>query len=447
MQSQTLFLQPIVDPIPNPKPNFANAKGAAFYSNYSQKPSGTLTATQVKTLVQGGVAIAMAQAKAVFNNDPTYSLLFGDSTGIGLDGTFAGSAKSQMQVIASFQVGAKKTFSFDFSADLALTAKEIENSATEYNQAKGKIGFLVLDTKNPDKPKVLDYFGIQGKLISSEIANSKSSNSGNVTIDNRLQTIDLDGDNDKDSIIVKTIGSYQKTFNDNTNITIVEMNATNIAFLGDTLINNLGSNVIYGTIGKDDIEGSDRADKIYASLGDDNLLGEEGDDILEGGQGNDTLNGGQGNDKLYGASGDDVLIGGGGNDVLVGGDGNDKFVFKRSYNLLKGEVDVNSLVNGEFDAIEDLLVSIDNILDGGNNLLKEEFDVIQDFKIGIDKIELNGWGDIKADTWLKKMFSQGNITDTKDGLLFNLDAGDTDKTLLLSGVKSNQFSSESLIFS
>lgn len=462
MESQTLFLQPIVNPIPNPKPNFANAKGAAFYSNYSQKPSGTLTSTQVKTLVQGGVAIAMAQAKAVFNNDPTYSLLFGDSTGIGLDGTFAGSATSQMQVIASFQVGAKKTFSFDFSADLVLTAKEIENSATEYNQAKGKIGFLVLSTKNPNRPKVLDYFGIQGKLISSEIANSKFSSSGNVTINNRLQTIDLDGDNDKDSIIVKTIGSYQKTFNDNTNITIVEMNATNIVFLGDTLINNLGSNVIYGTIGKDYIEGSGRGDKIYASLGDDKVDGGKGDDILEGGSGNDTLNGGAGNDSLHGGSGDDVLIGGGGNDILVGGDGYDKFVFNvgdggdtfltdqlagvqdllvslgvgnifnLSDSLLKRKVDVNSLLKGN--------VSI-------NSSLKEEFDVIQDFQVGIDKLEFKGWDGIKADSWLNKMFSQGNITDTSDGLILNFNAGETQQTLLLSGVNSKQFSSESLIFS
>ncbi|MCC5643682.1 hypothetical protein LC607_12135 [Nostoc sp. CHAB 5824] len=406
-----------------------------------------MTDTQVKTLVQGGVATAMAQAKAVFNNDPTYSLLFGDSTGIGLDGTFAGSAKSKMQVIASFKVGAKKTLSFDFSADLALTAKEIENSATEYNQAKGKVGFLVLDTKNPDKPKVLDYFGIQGKLISSETANSKSSNSSNVTINDRLQTTDLDGDNDKDSIILKTIGRYQKTFKDNTNITIVEMSATNIAFLGDTLINNLGSNVIYGTIWKDDLEGSDSGDKIYASLGDDKLVGEEGNDILEGGQGNDTLNGGQNNDKLYGSSGNDVLIGGSGNDILVGGDGYDKFVFKRSYNLLEGEVDVNSFLKGEFDITEDILVSIDNILNGGDRSLKNEFDVIQDFQIGVDKIEFDGWDDINAKTWLKQMFSQGNITDTNDGLLFNLNLEETPKTLLLSGVKSNQISSESFIFS
>jgi Ca2+-binding RTX toxin-like protein len=453
MRPQTLFLQPIVDKIPNPNPNFANAKGVASFSKYSQKPSGTLTTTQVKTLVESGVATATVQAGSIFNTDPTFSSLFSDVTGIGLDGSFTGSASSKMEVIGSFEVAAKKTFSFDFFADLTLTAKEIENSAVEYNQAKGKIGFLALDTTNPDKPKVLDYFGIQGTLISSEhIADLEYSKSSNITIKSRPQTTDIDGDNGKDSLIGKAVGSYQKTFNRNTNITLVEMNVSNITFLGDTLINNLGKNVIYGTVGKDNLKGSSSGNKIYASLGNDKVDGGKGDDILEGGQENDTLNGGEGNDSLNGGSGDDVLIGGEGNDVLVGGDGYDKFVF----NVGDGG---DSLLTDQLAGVQDLLVSlgVDNIINVSDSLLKgkvsinssfeEEFDVIQDFQVGIDKLEFKGWDDIKADSWLNEMFSQGNITDTNDGLILNFNAGEIQQTLLLSGVNSKQFSSGSLIFS
>ncbi|MDZ8223231.1 calcium-binding protein [Nostoc sp. ChiVER01] len=444
MRPQTLFLQPIVDPIPNPNPNFANATGVASFSNYSQKPSGTLTTTQIKTLVDSGIAIATVQGAAVFNNDPTFSSLFSDISGIGLDGSFSGSAKTDMQVIASFKVAANKKLSFNFSADLALTAKEIENSATEYNQSKGKISFLALDTTNPDKPKVLDYFGIQGKLISSKhIANLEYSKSSNVTIKSRPEATDIDGNNGKDSITGKAIGSYQKTFKHDTNITIVQINANNINFFGDTLINNLGKDVIYGTIEKDNLKGTNSKDKIYASLGDDKLDGREGDDILEGGEGNDTLDGGQGNDSLNGGSGDDVLIGGTGNDVLVGGDGHDKFVFN------VGE----SFLASKLGAVQNLLVGIginlglDNLFNVSDKLLKSEFDVIQDFKIGTDKIEFKGWGDINADSWLHEMFSQGNIINTKDGLLLNFYSGETQETLLLSNVNSKQFSSNSLIFS
>ncbi|WP_331001028.1 hypothetical protein [Nostoc commune] len=395
-------------------------------------------------MVESGVAIATVQAAAVFNADPTFSSLFGDVTGIGLDGSFAGTASNKMQVIASFEVAANKTFSFDFLAELALTAKEIENSAIEYNQAKGKIGFLVLDTTNPYKPKVLDYFGVQGKLISSEdIADLKYSRSRSVLIKSRPQTTDIDGDNGEDSLKVKSIGSYQKTFKDNTNITLVEMNASNITFLGDTLINNLGKDVIYGSIWKDNLKPSNSEDKIYASLGDDKLDGGKGDDILEGGEGNDTLIGGQGDDKLYGGSGNDVLIGGSGNDVLVGGDGYDKFVFNVS----------DSLVTSKLACVQDLLVGIginlgiDNLFNVSDRLLTSEFDVIQNFKIGIDKIEFTGLDDINPDTWLNQIFSQGNITDTKDGLLLNFNAEDAQVKLLLSNVKSNQFSSDSIILS
>ncbi|MCC5653121.1 hypothetical protein LC609_25640 [Nostoc sp. XA013] len=391
-------------------------------------------------MVESGVATATVQAASVFNTDPTFSSLFSDVTGIGLDGSFTGSASSKMEVIGSFEVAAKKTFSFDFFADLTLTAKEIENSAAEYNQAKGKIGFLALDTTNPDKPKVLDYFGIQGKLISSEhIADLEYSKSSNITIKSRPQTTDIDGDNGEDSLIGKAVGSYQKTFNHNTNITLVEMNVSNITFLRDTLINNLGKNVIYGTVGKDNLQGSNSGNKIYASLGNDKVDGKKDDDILEGGQGDDTLNGGEGNDSLNGGSGDDVLIGGEGDDVLVGGDGYDKFVFNGG----------DTLLTDQLAGIQDLLVSlgVDNIINVSDSLLTEEFDVIQDFQVGIDKLEFKGWDDIKADSWLNEMFSQGNITDTNDGLILNFNAGETQQTLLLSGVNSKQFSSESLIFS
>ncbi|HYX16100.1 MAG TPA: calcium-binding protein [Nostoc sp.] len=444
MRPQTLFLQPIVDQVPNPNPNFANAKGSASFSNYSQKPSGSLTTTQVKTLVESGVATATVQAGAIFDTDPTFSLLFSDVTGIGLDGSFTGTASSEMQVVASFKVAANKKFSFDFLADLALKAKEIENSATEYNQAKGKIGFLALDTTNPDKPKVLDYFGIQGTLISSEqIADLEYSKSSSVTIKNRPQTTDIDGDNGEDSLTGKVVGSYQKTFKNNINITIVEMNASNITFLGDTLINNLGKNVIYGTVGKNNLEGSNSEDKIYASLGDDKIDGNKGDDILEGGQGNDTLDGGQGNDSLNGGSGNDIVIGGEGDDVLVGGDGYDKFIFNFNDSLLTSKLsDVQDLLGGI-----GINLGIDNLFNVSDGLLKSEFDVIQDFKIGIDKIEFTGLHDIDAKTWLNEMFDQGNVTDSNDGLLLSFNSGDTQQTLLLSGVSSNQFRSESILVS
>lgn len=411
MPSETLFLQPTGS---TSNPNFARATGLTLFSNYSQSPSVILTDTQTEALIKGGVPNAIADATAIadFQSDPTFSALFTDSVGIGLDGTFAGSAKSETKVVGNFAVGTNQSFSFNFSAELALIAKEIENPNAEYNKAKLKTAFLVLDTTDLSKPKVLDYFGIRGKLISSDLdGDLKIGGKRNVNITSREQNIDVDGNNGTDSITGKATGTYQRTFNRNTNISIVEVNASEISFVGDTLFGNLGQDVIYGTIKNDKLEGTDGADKIYASLGNDKLQGNKGDDILEGGQGNDTLNGGQGNDKLYGGWGDDILISGRGNDILAGGDGYDQFIFKR-----------------------------------GDGLLKGESNVIQDFQVGIDKLVFQNWGNTSSEQWLNEMFSQGNITNTNDGVLFKFDGGKNEGTLLLAGLNSNQINSQSIVF-
>ena len=362
------------DPKPDPNPNFVTAEGDATFSNYSEGASGVLTATQTDALVSGGVSAAIAEAQASF--DPTFSSLFTQAAVVGLDGQFEGTSNSEAKVLASFAVGRNEDFSFDFSADLELAAKEIENPDVEYNKGQSTSTFLVLDTTNPNKAKVLDYFGIQGKLVSSEqIGNLTFGRSRNVTIDSRDKDSDIDGDNGTDFLNGSAVGTYERNFSRNTNLTIVKINTSSVELAGDTLIGNLGKDVIYGTIRKDNLTGSNGADKLYASLGNDKLFGNRGNDVLDAGQGNDSLNGGDGNDTLYGGLGNDLLNGGSGNDVLVGGDGNDTFTFKRT-----------------------------------DTLLKNDFDVIQDFQVGVDKLVLDGWG------------SQGNITDTKDGALLTLNS-------------------------
>ncbi|WP_160315425.1 hypothetical protein [Limnoraphis robusta] len=47
-------------------------------------------------------------------------------------------------------------------ANISLTAKEIENSDAEFSRAKSKTTFLVLDTTDPDNPKILDFFWDEG---------------------------------------------------------------------------------------------------------------------------------------------------------------------------------------------------------------------------------------------------------------------------------------------
>jgi serralysin len=396
----------------NTSPNFVRATGNSELSNYSQSPSAILTVAQADTLVKGGVSVAIAQAGAIFSSDENFSQLFTDSIVIGTEGQFTGRTDTNTAILGSFKVAANQAFSFDFAADLALSAKEIENPDVEFNKAQSRSSFLVLDTTNPDAPKVLDYFGIRGNLVSSKkIGDLKIGGSRNVKINSRDKTADIDGNNGTDSLSGESTGTYRQTFGSDKNITIVELNSSAAELAGDTLIGNLGKDVIYGTIRSDTLNGTDGNDKIYASLGDDRLFGRNGNDVLEAGQGKDRLDGGSGNDKLYGGLGDDMLIGSRGSDLLVGGDGADQFVFRR-----------NMISNGDQD-------------------------IIQDFQVGTDKIVFQNWGSPNPEQWLKDLFSQGNITDTKDGALFKLDGmGNNQGTLLFAGLAANQITSQSIMF-
>lgn len=418
----TLFLQPI-SPGDNPNPNYASATGGAVFSNYSQAASGTLTSADTDTLVKGGVSAAIADAQAVFSNDPNFSALFTDSAVISLGEASQGSSSSEAKVVANFSIAKNQTFSFDFATNLQLQAKEIEDRKTEYNWAQGKTSFLILETADFKKPKVLDYFGMNGKLISAdrmaELKVRTPRKQDYITITDRNQSTDIDGNNGQDFVTGSTTGHYQRKFNRDLNITIVELNTSDTKFKQDALIGKLGSDVTYGTISNDSINGTQGANKIYGSLGDDKIHAHGGEDILEGGLGNDWLDGGDKNDKIHGSDGDDTLIGGPGDDTLVGGSGND---------LMRGNSGKNLF-----------------LFKNDDSLLTGEFDIIKEFKADQAKIELKGWGTMNASDLLAgTATSPFQISDTPDGTLLTSSSGGK---VLLEGIKVNQLKPENFLFS
>ena len=211
-----------------PSPNFVNANGNAQFFNYSDSATNSLTSVQISALIEGGVAQAIAEANATFIPDPTFTSLFTETSGVGETGIVNIESQSQTQVIASFDIDAHQTFSFDFNAEMSLNAKEIENTI-ESNQANGKVAFFLLDTSNLEQPKIIDYFGISGELISGEkIADVKSGSSENVSFTTN-ESIDIDGNNGTDSIEIDIItGTYQRTFDTSTHLTLVKQNSSEI---------------------------------------------------------------------------------------------------------------------------------------------------------------------------------------------------------------------------
>ncbi|MBT9314438.1 calcium-binding protein [Leptothoe spongobia] len=406
MASTTLFMKPTGAVSYTPNYVRAESEGVAF-SNYSLTTTDSLTNSETKALVKGGVATAISDAFAFFSGDSNFATIFGasEASGEGIDGGYRGSSSSETEVVVTFDVSDRQPLSFDFSTYIDLEAKEIENPDAEYNRATAKTAFLVLDTSQP-KAKVLDYFGFRGRLVTSkQIGNIRKGKSTGIrtalsNIEKNLVK-DVGGNNGNDFISADFSGTYEKTFKqDVSRVTIVQLTESETKFAGDTLIGNLGPGVIYGTIRRDKLHGTNRQDRIYGSLGNDRIYGRSGDDILEGGLGKDRLWGNAGNDKIHGGDGNDVIWGGSGSDLLAGGDDADTFVFNR---LKAGEVDK-----------------------------------ILDFEVGTDKILVQG---VDSSAVKRRLFQ--NITDTSSGAQFTSKTGGQ---VLFSGVTVAELGSADVLF-
>ncbi|WP_066379664.1 MULTISPECIES: calcium-binding protein [unclassified Anabaena] len=407
MTSDTLFLQPQKSPRngDNSVSNFVSATGSGFLYNFKGNPLGTSNSVDADNIIKGGVATAITEFDATTGQETSFSVFDSQNNIFGIDGAFQGNSQINLQLVNTFSVASGELFSFDFLAELTLRNQQIENQNAHYNAAKSKLGFLVVDISNPNRIQVLDRFLIRGELDSErQKGKLRITESNKVTIIDSEEFTGLDSNNGTGVVRGQAIGNYQRKFYYDTQIAVIQINFSDVSLIGDALIDNLGEDVIYGTISHDNLRGTDGADKMYGSLGDDLIRGKRGDDILEGGQGNDTLLGGNGNDKLHGSWGDDILIGGRGNDVLVGGEGSDKFVFHRFDSLLKGELDV-----------------------------------IEDFQVGKDQIVFQYWGSVNP-------MSHVNITDTENGTLFQFNVAWNQGAFLIKDVHSSQITPDSIAF-
>ncbi|MEM8827913.1 MAG: calcium-binding protein [Cyanobacteria bacterium P01_G01_bin.19] len=380
---------------------YVDALSDVIFLDYSHDPSETTTNTDSITVAISGETIAHAKAEAFFY-DSDLSGFFTETSGTGAEGAFEGSAAGDAEVIASFSVEAGETFSFDFLTDLLIEANEIENPDVEYHQAELNFSFLLIDTSDINDIEVLDDVSIWAYLISSkQIGDLEISFTDNFTLDTNNHSIDINENNGIDLISSTTIGTYEQTFDSDTNLTLLMVDRSSVEWLGDSLIGNLGSDFVYGTIWDDRWSGTQQDDKYYASLGDDLMFGGDGNDILRAGNGNDRVYAGNGDDLLDGGAGDDVFRAGNGDDRLFGRGGNDDLNASNGNDLLNGGTGDDVLDGGNGD---DLLNG-----GGGNDTLTGGFgtdhfvyktsgafesaivgiDVITDLEVNEDKIVLS----------------------------------------------------------
>ena len=409
--------------------NFAFAQGGLVTENYSHPASLEVLEDDADVVLEAGIAEAIAEAQSTFSADDAFTALFSE-TGLVVEaesGSFDGTAESEAKVRAAFEVGANETFSFDAIADLSIDAKEIEDPDAEFSRARSGASFLLMDVTDEANPKILDYSAVSGRLISSQrVGRVRIGSTGNFTVTERQIDRDVDGNNGTDSVSALVAGRYERRFNRDTRLALIQVEASTVKVVEDALIDGLGSGVTYGSIRNDRLHGNNSSNKIYASLGNDRVFGYGGDDILETGRGDDRAVGGNGNDKIHGAHGndellgnrgndeivggedDDTLTGGRGSDEMTGGDGSDTFVFVRDRSLLTGEVDV-----------------------------------ITDFEPGVDTIEFRGWSGLNPQTWFNDAVADERFANTSQGTRFFSNYGGE---VLFEGISVNDLSGSDFYF-
>ncbi|MBE9040380.1 hypothetical protein IQ235_06185 [Oscillatoriales cyanobacterium LEGE 11467] len=409
--------------------NFAFAQGGLVTENYSHQPSLDVLEDDADVVLEDGIAEAFAEAQSTFSRDDAFTALFSE-TGIVVEaesGSFNGTAKSKAKVTAAFEVGAHETFSFDAIADLSIDAKEIENPDAEYSRARSGASFLLLDVTDSNNPQIVDYSAATGRLISSQkVGRVRLGSTGNVTLIERQIDRDVDGNNGTDSVEAFVVARYERRFNRDTRLALIQVDASTVKVVEDALIDRLGSGVSYGSIRNDRLRGNNRSNKIYASLGNDRLFGYGGDDILEAGRGNDRAVGGRGNDKINGARGNDNLFGGPGNDEILGGEDDDTLTGGRGSDTMTG---------GDGS---DTFVFVRN-----RSLRSGEVDIITDFEPGVDTIEFRGWSGLNPQAWFNDAIADDRFVNTSDGTRFFSNYGGE---VLFEGISVNDLSGSDFSF-
>jgi Ca2+-binding RTX toxin-like protein len=137
-----------------------------------------------------------------------------------------------------------------------------------------------------------------------------------------------------------------------------------VADADETMLGDMGNDILFGLGGDDWILGSDGDDSLGGRAGDDTLLGGFDEDYLVGGDGNDSLDGGADADTLYGDDGQDTLIGAAGEDALYAGAGQDMVTGDAGQDNLFGGQGQDSLYGGEGDDTVDGGLGNDSIAGG-----------------------------------------------------------------------------------
>ncbi|HIK30423.1 MAG TPA: PEP-CTERM sorting domain-containing protein [Oscillatoriales cyanobacterium M59_W2019_021] len=190
---------------------------------------------------EGNSVAATVEASAFFSTIAPVASNRLSATAIGDRGTNArGIAQGTSTVLGNFFIDRQpgnEVFSFDFNLSSLLQAV-VENPQREQARATANISFLLLGGANENDRTVLDFFSFSSKLTKTEnfLENSYSTQkSSNFAFDF------FDNSSDSNSNTINILGSYQRSFQAPTYLTLVEVKQGNATTNVPEPISTLGA--------------------------------------------------------------------------------------------------------------------------------------------------------------------------------------------------------------
>ncbi|MEG4216446.1 PEP-CTERM sorting domain-containing protein [Microcoleus sp. Pol14C6] len=206
---------------PSSAATIAGSAAAVKIYNFSHNTTetGTSTNTNTQTIANSGAVISQANAEAFFISN-CHELLAANLSQSGVAGSgnnYSGLAQSQAAVIGDFFIDSEETFSFTFQTFLALLTS-VDYPQSERTRANGSISFWVINTVTNI---LLDSFQFAIGLDSSSgfYANAFVSKSFKPTQIN----FNFLAQESAAASLLYTSGVYSRTFNNATNLRLVEV--------------------------------------------------------------------------------------------------------------------------------------------------------------------------------------------------------------------------------
>ncbi|MCT7972482.1 hypothetical protein [Laspinema olomoucense] len=205
---------------------FAHSEGMLQFANFNHPlySTNSFAGTNSLALIKADAAVtSMSYASASLSNYPysaPFGNLFSSSLTLGMGQDYRGLSQSNAQIIGYFLIGQPDYFSFDFRGFLNIATF---GNFPKFSQASGILAFALLDTTQPSRVNLLDYFTLAGQ--SSSVLDNNFVASGYSDLIQSTVTSHQIVNSNQSLAQLSVIGSLKRSFETPTHITLIAINA------------------------------------------------------------------------------------------------------------------------------------------------------------------------------------------------------------------------------